>query len=425
MAVERAIGTFNIGTGAATTTVSVTGLSFQPKVALFWWSGLTAASNGDRATHLRGMGWATSSTNFGAVCTRDEDALGTAAADGGARIDACVVEQGDGAMVGWADLASFNSDGFTLEIIDQFTTDLLVNYVVLGGASITAAECGIFTQSGAPPINQTVNNTGNFQPSITFFLSAGVTTGSTATKIDSMATLGAATSSSDEHVWAGGSNDAAITMATGSYCRAGEVTASHSGNPSASPLNRAEFVSHNASPGGFTLNWLERDTNTRVLWLSIAGGDWAVGNLLTRTDTADIAVTGLASQPSAVLFVSGNKAETVQDAAPGAHDEWSMGAATSATDRVVQHVASRNGNTDSFVFRTARTDAVYVNADPANAAYTLEGLMDLKSIESDGFTCVMDDADPSAMFVWYVSVGPAPSGGATTYPGYYGARGWR
>jgi hypothetical protein len=411
MAVERKVGSFNITTGVATSAVAVTGLGFQPKVILFWWSGLTATSNGDRATHLRGMGFACSSTNFCAISSRDEDGVGTSISDAGLRTDACIVEQGDGAMVGWADLQSFDADGFTVEVVDQFVTDLLVSYLALGGASITAAEAGILTQTGAPPINQTVNNVGNFQPSVTFFASIGAAAG-TGTRVDSTYSFGAATSSTGEGVIGGGSNDAAATMATGSYCRSGEAVGVHGGNPASSPDIRAEFVSHNAGPGGFTLNWLERGTSYRVLWCSIAGGDWAVGNLLTRTDGNDIAVTGLASQPAAVLMVSGNKAETTQDAAPGTHDEWSMGAATSTTERVVQHVASRSGNTDSFVFRTARTDAVYVNADPANASYTLEGLMDLKSIESDGFTCVMDDVDPSAMFAWYVAVGPAPAGGS-------------
>jgi hypothetical protein len=412
MAVSAKVGAFNIGTGAATTTVAVTGVGFQPKALIFWWSGLTTTSTGDRATHLRGMGWATSSSNFGAVCSRDEDAIGTAAADSGCRTDACIVEQGDGAFVGWADLVSMDSDGFTLEIIDQFATDLYVTYLAIGGDSITNAECGVFTAVGTAPVNQTVNNSGNFTPSVTLFLSDGAIANAPVTRVDSNFMFGAAVDSSSECVLWAGANDAGATMAAGSYVRAGECIAMNTGNPANSPDVRGEFVSHNASPGGFTVNWLERLTNARVLWCSIAGGDWAVGNLLTRTDTADITVSGLASQPAAMLFVSGNKAETTQDAAGGAHDEWSMGAATSTTERAVQHVASRNGNTDSFVFRTARTDAVYVNADPANASYTLEGLMDLSAVTSDGFTCVMDDTDPSAMFAWYVAVGPAPAGGS-------------
>lgn len=411
MSIDAKVGTFNITTGAAASTVVVSGLGFEPKVILFWWSGLTAASNGDRATHLRGMGWATSASLFGAVCTRDEDGIGTAIADAGFRTDACIAEQGDGAFIGWADLQSFDSGGFTLEIIDAFTTNLLVSYLALGGTSITNAECGVFTATGTAPVNQTVNNSGNFQPSITFLLSSSPSANAPFTGPDSMLAFGAATSSSDEQMWCGGANDGQTSGDTATYCLSGEIFSGTPGAPANAPTHRAEFVSQNASPGGFTVNWLERASSLRILWLSIAGGDWTVGNLLTRTDGNDIAVTGLASQPAALLFVSANKAATVANTTPDVHDEWSVGAATSTIERAVQHVASRDGNTNMFTFRTARTDAVYVNADPANAGYTLEGLMDLKSIEATGFTCVMDDVDPAQAFVWYVAAGPAAVSG--------------
>jgi hypothetical protein len=31
--------------------------------------------------------------------------------------------------------------------------------------------------------------------------------------------------------------------------------------------------------------------------------------------------------------------------------------------------------------------------------------MDLKSVESDGFTCVMDDTDPAGCWVMYLAIG--------------------
>jgi hypothetical protein len=406
MPVLSKVGNFNIGTGAAASTVAVTGVGFTPKVILLWWSGLTASSNGDRATHIRGFGVTCGPSDFRCVGTRDWDARPSAESFRGHREDACIVEVGTAAFDGWADLQSFNADGFTLEILDQFATDLYVTYLALGGSSITAAESGRFTAAGTAPVNQTVNNVGNFQPSVTFFF------GISAFDPNAWATdegffLGVATGSGDEQVWTGGSNTGEATPNTATYCRSGEAIAISPSSPHLAPADRAEFVSHNASPGGFTVNWLERSNGLRVFWLSIAGGDWSAGNLLTRTDTNAITVSGLASRPSAMLFVSGNRAETAQDAVPDAHDEWSMGAATSPTARAVQHVASRDGAADSYVFRAARSDAVYVNADPVNTSFTLEGLMDVQSVENDGFTCVMDDVDPAQAFVWYVAVGPA------------------
>jgi hypothetical protein len=401
MGLSSHVGSFNITTGALGSTVVVSGMSFQPKVVIFFWEGLTATSNGVRGTARRGIGAAVSASSFFCRSTFDTDAAGTAVAKAGNVTDACVGEINNaGTYVGKADLQSFNSDGFTLEITDAFVTDLLVSYIAYGGSSITNAEIGAFIPSGTAPVNQTVNNTGNFQPNITFFFYSP-------TPADATLMIGAATSSSAEAVMLTSANDAATSGATGSYCLAGECIAYHvSLAATTSPTTRAEFVSHNASPGGFTINWLERGDAGGVTYLSIKGGNWLVGDFLTQTDTTTaIAASGFGFAPKGVLFMSAGRAATAANAAPSAHSEASIGAATSASARVCRQMASRNGNTAMFVHLAARTDCVYINSDPANAAYTLEGLGDVQTFDSDGFTCIMDDADPTQSFVFYIAAG--------------------
>ncbi len=67
-----------------------------------------------------------------------------------------------------------------------------------------------------------------------------------------------------------------------------------------------------------------------------------------------------------------------------------------------------NGTADSETARAVEHDEVYANIATDD---TIEGLLDIKSIDSDGFTCVMDDPDPSAAFVPYMAFGDtaAPS----------------
>jgi hypothetical protein len=188
-----------------------------------------------------------------------------------------------------------------------------------------------------------------------------------------------------------------------------------SGTATGSPTVRAELSSFSAA--GFTVNWLERTVSSRVTYLAWRGGNFVVGDLLTQTDTTtDIVESGFGFQPNGIVFFSGGNAAATADAALGVHDEWSIGAASSTTNRHAQAATSRDGNTNMFAQTFIRQDAspaVYINVDPTSDA--IEGLMDLKSIDSDGFTAIMDDADPVQAFVWYIACGNPPAAGNPWY----------
>lgn len=399
MALSAHTGSFNITTAAAGNTVAVTGLGFQPKAIIFWWSGRTEAVDaGGSATLTGGIGFAVSASSFCALAFRDVDGIGTSNTDQGQRDDACILETGDSANVGWADLQSMDSDGFTVEIIDAFTINLRVSYIAYGGSDITNAEIGRFTATGAAPVNQSVTNAGGFRPDITFFCGGSSADPPVATTV-SLFNFGVAIDASNEYTWSAGAANGSANGATASYCRAGECYSTGTG--AVGVTNRAEFVSHDAS--GFTINWLERANANRVYWLSIKGGAWKVGDLLTQTDTTTaMAESGFGFAPAGALFVSAGKAQSASDTTD-AHFNWSMGAATSTTNRGAQEASSRNGNTTMFCQTFIEFDEVYIDVDPTTDA--IVGLMDIQSFDSDGFTAIMDDADPSQAFVWYVAAG--------------------
>jgi len=418
VAVTCACGNLNVSKGDAGSTVAVTGLGFTPTVILFWWSGHAALSTGTRLTSLRGVGAAVSDLSFFAQASYDGDAIGTAIAKHHAATDACIIElDSAGAIVGRADLQSFGPDGFTLEVQAQFTNNLLVSYLAFGGTD--SAEIGSFTPAGTAPVTQAVANAG-FRPDVTFFfLGEQFNFGA-----DSHSMLGVATAAGEQAVWWGGSNDAAATGASATYCRSGECLAYNPSQPALAPSNRAELVSHDEA--GFTINWLERTHLNPFRYLSIKGGQWKVGTLLTQADPATaISLTGLGFTPAGLLLVSAGKPESVQDAVGAAHDQWSMGAATGPQCRVAQQTASRSGNTDMFVHAAARADALYINADPAQAGYTTLGLLDVQSVDPQGFTLIMDDPDPSPAFAFYVAVGNSAAPRHRSSRGGRLSRGWR
>jgi hypothetical protein len=87
----------------------------------------------------------------------------------------------------------------------------------------------------------------------------------------------------------------------------------------------------------------------------------------------------------------------------------SIGAFSSLTDRGAQSGLDENGKADSETTTIIEFDEVYANIATDS---TIAGLMDVKSVDSDGFTMIMDDADPSQAFVWYIAFGPAPVPGS-------------
>jgi hypothetical protein len=399
---------FNIGTGAAASTVTVTP-GFQTKCAILFWSGRTeTTSTTGAATHLRGMGFFTDAGDFRSVCSRDGHGIGTAVTACGHRADACILEiDSADAMVGWADVQSINATQVVFEILDQFPTSLRVTGIFLGGTDITNNECGTFTTAGVAPVMQDVSTVGGFAPDIVFFLAGPHQADAPSVSVDSTFMFGAGAGVYDGLtaktgiVCLCGANDSSASGTSGSYAHGAECIAMASIAPQSSPTTRGEFWGNRSA--GFTINWLERANPHRIHYLAIKGGRWSLHELLTQTDTTtDIVVSGLGYSPAGGIVASCNKAETVPDAVPAANDEMTVGVFTSTTERESQNVSSLSGNTNMFVATSYRTDAVYVNTNPSTAA--VEGLMDVKSIDSDGVTFIMDDADPAQSWAFVAVV---------------------
>lgn len=407
MAFSTKSGSFNIGTGAATTTVAVTGVGFQPTAIVFWWNGDTSSTDtvggGD---HRRGMGFVTSTSDRRSVTTVSEDAQASADTSVGQQIDECIyIFTLTGSTDGLADLSSMDADGFTLVIDNQFSADYRIHYMALGGADLTNAATGIFTRATSTG-NQSITGVG-YQPDCLLLMSASIWSDSDSAAVDSRISIGFAVSSSQRGTYIGGSNNGATTMQTVSYCYSGECIAIP--NTTLTGIDaRADFVSMDAD--GFTIDWLEAPFGLeRIHYLALKGGDYFVGNLLTRTDGNDITESSFGFAPSGALFLSHCKTESTQDTFQD-HDEWSMGACSAIDERASAGVLDEDGTANSEVAKGVEHDAVYMNIATDD---TLEGVMDIKSLDADGFTCVMDDTDPSAAFVTYLAFGPAVVVGGT------------
>lgn len=409
MGLSTKVGTFLVAsTDTVGTNIDVT-CGFQPKAIVFFGVGRSDSTDAvGSASHRRSWGFGISDSQRYSLATASEVGAAAADADSGYTNARCYyVTNSDGAEEGGIDLAaiaSWPADGFRVTVDDQMATDQRVSFLALGGSDITAVEVGNFALAIVTG-NQDITLSGAFQPDVVLLMGLRTTTApplgiSTA----SVYHFGAAVSSTQQAVIAGGTDEASTTMDTGSYGIEGpEILAQPAAANPTVLQERAAFVQMNSN--GFRINVLEENNDaSRSIYLAIKGIQARVGSVLTQTDiTTDIVASGFGFQPGGILFFSVAKAEHTQDA-PTVYDTYSMGAATGVSERVAQGLIDENGTANAEITTAIEYDEVYINLDTAAA---VQGLMDLKSIDSGGFTCIMDDADPSQTMVMYVAFGPA------------------
>jgi hypothetical protein len=403
---QAASGAFDTGTGAVASTVVVSGLGFQPKAILFWWDGRTGSVTASgRASHARGFGAVTSTTQRWAVYSSSQDTPTTMVAKKAQRNDACVaVLTTTGALDGLLDLQSFDSNGFTLAVDDQFATSYRVHYLALGGSDITDAKAGTVTVANASG-DQDFTDPG-FRPDFLAISSAFQTTIDGTIGADSSITFGMASDilsafATRQGTWAGGSNDAAATSATMSYAKSGEIIASLNGTASAIG-NRASLTAWLST--GFRLNFVAAPGIAPVgCYLALKGGRYRVDGMLSST-TLNQTLSQTSQDigtPVGLLLFSGCVAESVAGTGT-TNDQWSIGSATSSTNRQAMAGMDQTAAATAVVSTGVWVDQVYANLSTTG---TIEGTADFTSFDSDGFSLKQTDADTVAAYICYLIVG--------------------
>lgn len=394
-------------TKTATQTIAVTGLvnnlgnSFTPKAIIFWWTGRSDATDAiGRANTRHGFGFASGTSARGCAFGINIDNGANSASACMVRNDACVgtCTSAAGALDGALDLQSLDSGGFTLVVDDQLPASFRVSYLALGGDSITNVANGNTVSVGTGDLDIT---SPGFQGDMVFMAACGdlptINTGMT----DCSVNFGMSSGSGESGAVGWAIDGGQATMDTQGWASDANALVVMDDDTSGTPVdNFATFSSFLSN--GFRLNFNRHDSACQIVWMVIKGGTWLVGNSLTRTDGNDIAVSGLGVAPSGTLVISAFKAE--DGASSSAHAAGSIGAASGTSTRVAQALLDENATANAEVTPAIEYDAVYINISTASA---VQGLMDVKSFDSDGVTFVMDDTDPSQCWFGYLVCGPA------------------
>lgn len=413
MSLSVADGVITAGADAVNTTYTVSGLSFQPKAIFFFWCGRATTGQGE-ADHNWGSGFATSTSSRRCYISQSDHGAAAAASDHARFNDCCIATLTvAGALASKIDLNAINSDGFQLIVDDNLPAGLVISWIAWGGSDITDVAIVDFSEPGS---------TGNQDISVGFALDTGqddkavIFLGGVDTAFGSITSwsnwmLGVAAGNSPVNaVLTGNTIDSSDPSEADTYCRNGDCVANL--GTGAAVVSRASVSAWLST--GFRLNWAEVDGGTT--WeqsaLVIKGGRWNVGDATTSTGTSNQdEVVGIV--PKGILLASHGKAQSTADTSQ-AVDERIVGVATAAASRSTAGMLQKDAANTMDIGIAHRNDAMYVNQSTASTI-TVEGLMDLVDfvVTGDGFTYVMDDADPSPAFFWYLACADAPVTGYT------------
>lgn len=403
-----------LSTDVATTTYTVSGLSFQPKAIRFYWMGLNSAGV-DAASQItnerRGVGFAADTSNRRCVGTFGLDNAGAMDTDSIAHNAAvAVTTDGAGAITGLLDLNSITSDGFTLIVDDQVPASITVFWEAWGGTDITTVTIGDIAEPAATGTQNytatgfTASGTDQVVMLAGVQSTAAVNTGAVS---DSGLYVGftTGTASANNIVVLGNNDEGSASADCDGYGRAGECIAMITvagGNPSARAVLSAWGTDL------FTINWTNRATTSRrSIYMAIKGGSWSAGsytidgNSLSSTAT----VSGLSFTPKGLSTMGCMVAESAAGTAH-AFDRISLGSGSSTSSRRAQGIWDVDAVTNQGINHVIEYDSVL--AFPSNAG-ALVASYDINAMNSDGFQIIVDLAGGVASeWQGYLTFGDTP-----------------
>ena len=389
--------------GAAPVVQSITGLGFQPKAILFYW---TRQETSDvKEDHIRaGYGFASGPSNQRAIgIASDNNMEPNSAANAGrwgsATSSIVILNSSAPGLGSEAVLTSFDPDGFTLTWTTNEAREDIIHYMAVGGPGVTGAFVGTLTKSAGTG-NQPVAGLG-FQPDSLMLMSIN---SSMASNTQGKVNLGFASSPTQEASIGVQLDDACfLCRSTHVYQRLDRlfVELSNTGTEE----TRLDLISFDAD--GFTFN---REVNgnpgTPIFFLALRGGSYAVGDfdrsVLTAPPDVFQSVSGVGFRPTGLILISPSRprssvVETEGRVTFGTSDGTNQGSTFWHDDNGASPTIARERNVTTAIVSLEASE---------QASYFARATLD--SFDGDGFTLrwTVSDSSPAAFI--YLAIGPAP-----------------
>ena len=426
--------TFNIGTGALGSTVSVAhGLGEAPKAVILMWGGNTSATDAAALeSYQRGggfaigsgagqmYGWGSTAEHGGAAGTANE--ARRVQINDGVIVSVTVA----GALDGKADIQSWDATNVVFEILDPFARSLRVTMICLTGTDITNVAVGTFSSptAGTTPFTSDVTGLG-FNPAgggrslVLFGGTAAHDTYGTLANDSTTAWGGAVDSTHRFFVYSGSRN----LVATATVARRGQMdTQCFIGIPPAAPNSVDWQPDFNGwITDGFQLlhNEINATRSYKLAFLVIEGPRFAIVESTTSvTNAATVSVSGVGFKPQHGLVFS--DLSSALAAANGTLTEdrmsigsWEWDGGTGVGAQFAHGVRSDHAVSPSNVATMVEHDSCLAEVSNAGAAV---GIMAATSVNSDGCVYTMTDGTTAAEIFQTVFIGAAPASGGALLP---------
>lgn len=401
----------------ATGAQSVTGVGFQPKAVVFWWTrqNTFGANNAGIST---GYGFAANSTpsiTQGAVAAAGRDNLATTDANFMQSTTYSIVILNFGAaatpMVARASVTAFGADGFTLDWQTNEAQGNQIHFLAIGGTDITNVKVGTF--AGPAAVGNSVVTGVGFAPDAVLLV-GGNRTGTTWDAIiaEGVMTLGFMSSASSQVSigWSARDNQTAASNAH-AWSGAQAIT----GLRRTGLDQQAALTSMDAD--GFTLNFTQTGGTTNYIYLAIKGGYHKMGTFNKSTSAGAQSVTGVGFLPRGLMLLSESDnvaAATARTAAPASNLTIGSADGVNSGSTWMNYRPVINSDANTFTYNN-NVMRMGVNT---NGTVTDYGIATFTSFDADGFTMNWSSSDATARNILYWAIGQIPvvTVGTTTDP---------
>lgn len=285
------------------------------------------------------------------------------------------------------ELKSFDSDGFTLNYVLNFssTANTKIGYLALGGDDMSSTNVGHFTAPSSTG-DFSVNGVG-FLPDFVLLATSNSTQDATNTAGDGSFSLGAFNGVGEQFTTAFISENNADPTDTARYQRTDKCLAIFNVSNAAALTHEATFVGMDAD--GFTINFSTASTaNKRVAYAAFKGPATKIGSFTSPTaGTLPVSqsVTGAGLDPKSLILLSvgGTTSSAIQS-----HNRWCIGGGDNSINRYSNWIGDKdNVGTTVVASRFDNNQIMRVSTEAASAgSTTTDALADLSMLDTDGFT---------------------------------------
>lgn len=387
MSVSTKVGSFALNT--TTGNQSITGLTFRPKLVIFFGTKLTADGTGTGSARI--LGASAKRNDISQIALSNSHSDGADASYVHSYTAECLTYLNNSGTIEYrATMVSMNTDGFTINLTTAPASAYIINYLAIGGSSVTAHVGPILKKATTGNRSYSIG----FRPDILFLCgSASLLTDETFSGSgNSTACLGVSVSVT-------GSGYAGFRSTTTSVHDKRQIFGKGYGEPSSSGGVFAEASLVSFDSAGFTLNFSTTDGSGRFHYIALKTGSSRVGIETQKTSTGTKVTDKLGITPIALLLLSAN---AITSSTTDDDYRHSVGFATSPTSRGCVFSGKDNGSSsvaDVSLNRSAILEMITPGTPTVNA------VADLDSIGTESFTLDWTTADATARDIIYLAIG--------------------